>query len=146
MRMTNEEYNEKRAQISENIQNAENDIWKEERECDEAAKFGDVPLYNIHASRMNEAETRLETGLSDSRQLEDDYWGQNDKHAKNADAGSEVQSQDAKEVLETDVEMSKDSQNVVQSENADYWDNSNSSSSLEQIDENENSLLNEASC
>ena len=82
MGMTNDEYNAKRAQITESIQNAENDIWKEERECDEAAKFGDVPLYNIHASRMSDAEARLETGLSDARHLEDDYWGRSDKQAE----------------------------------------------------------------
>ena len=77
------------------------------------------------------------------RQVIEDYT-----HEQMADKQAETQGVDYWDSSSNDVSASTDSQNAVQSENADYWSADNASSSLsnEQSDEKDNSLSNETSC
>ena len=84
-------------------------------------------------------------------QTSDDYRHQvieDYTHEQMADKQAETQGADYWDSSSNDISASTDSQNAVQSENADYWvaDNASNSSSNEQSDENDNSLSNEASC
>lgn len=123
MGMTRDEYEGKRSILHERMVAADEEIHKQEKNCDEDVRLGDQKAFQYHDNCMKSAEGDFNRASEEVHQLDADYWDSSSK----------------------DASASNDFQNTVQNENADYWaaENAGNSSSNEQG--NENSLSNEAS-